>query len=60
MIDPEGRAARLAEMQREVKALIRFYERRGWNWLMAVEFHIARFHGWPRYGRWKTIIAPPD
>ena len=24
----------------EVKALIRFYERRGWNWRLAAAFHL--------------------
>ena len=32
-------------VMREIKALIRWYERRGKNWLMAAEFMIWRHHG---------------
>lgn len=34
-----------ARVQDEVKTLIRFYERRGWNWLDAVEFTLSRHSG---------------
>ena len=37
-----------AEVMREVKALIRFYERRGSNWLLAAEFTLAKHSSpWP-------------
>lgn len=34
-----------SEVAAEVKALIRFYERRGKNWLSAAEFTLARHSG---------------
>jgi hypothetical protein len=34
-----------AEVAREVKSLIRFYERRKWNWLLAAEFTLLRHNG---------------
>lgn len=37
------------EMMREVKALIRFYEKRGANWLLAAEFILARHSGTTDY-----------
>jgi len=32
------------EVAKEVKAMIRFYEKRGANWLMAAEFTLAKHH----------------
>ena len=29
---------------KEIKALIRFYERRGWDWTFAVEYLCHRHH----------------
>lgn len=40
----------------DVKALIRFYEKRGWDWSLAVEFHIRRYNGtWPEQRRWPYV-----
>lgn len=30
--------------RREVKALIRFYERRGWDWSLAAEYLIRKYN----------------
>lgn len=43
------------ELEREVKALIRFYEKRGWDWTVAAAFTLCRGLGmlpcyWRRYG----------
>lgn len=32
-------------VQKEVVALIRFYEKRGWDWTCAAEFVLARHSG---------------
>lgn len=34
-----------AEAMREVRAIIRFYSRRHWNWLAAVEFTLVKHSG---------------
>jgi hypothetical protein len=34
-----------ARARQEVKDLIRFYERRGRDWLLAAEFHLYRLNG---------------
>lgn len=38
MADQVSRSATSRRARREVKALIRFYERRGWCWLGAVAY----------------------
>jgi len=36
---------RRSPAMREAKYLMRFYERRGWNWQYAVEFVLAKYNG---------------
>jgi hypothetical protein len=41
------------QLRHEVKALIRYYDRRGWDWLSALEFTVRRASGtWPQPPCW--------
>lgn len=41
----------------EVKALIRFYERNGWDWGLTAEFLLRRYNLSPPYCVVKTVIG---